>query len=64
MTMPKNSTKWENVVVWEALIQDMAIAQMRCPMCKRYATHLFHLGYNNPLEGMNYCPYCGERMKE
>ena len=67
--MPKYSTKWKFVEIWGVTIkqdmkQDMAVAEMFCPMCMRYTTHVFSRGYNNPLEGMNYCPHCGKRMVE
>lgn len=66
--MSKYSTIWERVKIREivelssAEMEDLAIAEMYCPKCKRYATHVYLHGYNNPLEGMNYCPHCGERM--
>lgn len=55
--------RWEEVeVTWLADVADQpdAIASMFCPVCRRFANHVYH--YGNPRYGMNFCPHCGARM--
>lgn len=66
--MSKYSTIWERVNIRKIVElssadkEDLAIAEMYCPKCKRYTTNVYLQWYNNPLYLMNYCPHCGERM--
>lgn len=55
--------RWEDVeIVDEDIVAEnhTMIASMFCPVCKRYASTVYH--YGNPLDMMNYCPNCGEKM--
>lgn len=54
---------WEDVeIVDEDIVAEnhTMIASMFCPVCKRYASTVYH--YGNPLDMMNYCPNCGAQM--
>ena len=54
---------WEDVeIVDEDIVAEnhTMIASMFCPVCKRYASTVYH--YGNPLDMMNYCSNCGARM--
>ena len=52
--------KWECVRIDCDVRYDMVT--MRCPICKRWHTGVYHYGY--PTEFVNYCPYCGAKMEE
>ena len=56
--------RWEQVeIIWiDKTNRPDAIASMYCPVCKRYTTTIYH--YGDPTHLMNYCPHCGDQMKE
>ena len=39
---------------------DVSIASMFCPNCKRWNSKVYL--YGNPTEHVNYCPFCGAKM--
>ena len=51
--------KWECVQIDYDVRCNMAT--MRCPICKRWHSGVYH--YGNPTEYVNYCSYCGARME-
>lgn len=50
--------KWENVNIDYKVRYNMAT--MRCSICNRWNSKVYH--YGNPVENVNYCPYCGAKM--
>lgn len=56
------SARWEDVEVTQAEdCQVEAVVSMRCSNCHRYHNEVYF--YGNPLDGVNYCPRCGEKME-
>ena len=63
---PVVHSKWEQVEVLYAEDDPKnmpeAVASMFCPKCKRYHNEVFF--YGNPVENVNFCPYCGADCRE
>lgn len=56
--------RWEQVeIIWlDKTNTPDAIATMLCPVCELYSSQVYF--YGNPTDGMNYCPRCGNHMKQ
>lgn len=53
--------EWEDVACYDAEeIGVTEIASMRCNKCERFHSTVYR--YGNPIEMMNYCPFCGAKM--
>lgn len=63
--MPCNyGSKWEQVSIDRLTDREINgfddVTSMFCPFCQRY--HTVPYLYGNPVEYINYCPYCGKYM--
>lgn len=56
--------KWERVEVIPITEVNTphAVASMYCPNCERYHNQVYF--YGNPIENVNFCPYCGADMRD